>query len=156
MSRFALFALAPLLAGLLATPAAASPEEPHRLSIQALGGLNFVLPTYEFQLGYRLPFYDNRLEPFISYAPHSPSLSKATFSIAQVGCRAYVTPTGPLQPFGVVSMGVTDNTYAGLGPTVMGGVGVDWNFAPMVGLTASVTLGVPTLVRPMVGLRVAF
>lgn len=154
MPRLARFAVAPLILAVLAAPAAA--ETPKRLSVQASAGLNTVLPTYEVQVGYRLPVWEDRLEPFVSYAPWSASLTTATFSIAQVGCRAYVNPTGSLQPFGVASVGVADNSYSGLAPALMAGAGLDWMITPSVGLTGSVTLGFPTFVRPMVGLRVAF
>lgn len=157
MSRLAPIAAVSILLGLLATPASAETDAPRRLSLQAVGGLNTVLPTYEFQVGYRLPVLEDRLEPFLSYAPWSASLSTATFSIAQVGCRAYFgSPAASLQPYGVVSLGVADNSYSGLAPAFMAGAGMDWMFLPTVGLSSSVTLGFPTLVRPMVGLRIAF
>lgn len=155
MSRIAQLAIVPSMLILLTSPASA--EAPKRLSVQAVAGLNTVLPTYEVQVGYRLPVWEDRLEAFVSYAPWSASLSTATFSIAQVGGRAYFgSHDGPLQPFGVASLGLADNSYSGLAPALMVGAGLDWMFLPSVGLTGSLTLGFPTLVRPMLGLRVAF
>lgn len=143
---------------LLATsvPALAADEAPRRFSAEALVGLNFVWPTYELLVGYRLPVWEDRLEAFAGYSPWSMSLSTATYDLTEVGLRGYVVPTGPLQTYGTLSFGSSTSSYRGLrSPVALVGVGVDWMPSSQLGLTGSITFGLPTLVRPMVGVRLA-
>ncbi|HEY9720633.1 MAG TPA: hypothetical protein V6D47_01385 [Oscillatoriaceae cyanobacterium] len=160
-SRFAtLLALALVSIPSIAYAAPDAPAEaPKRFSLQLDGGLNFLMPFYEFQVGYRLPLLDDRLEPFLSYAPLSASLSPANqFTVTQLGLRYYPFPRARFSPFVTTAVSYVTNTLSSgyNAPGLNVGVGADWMFYPNVGLTGSFSLSYPMLFRPEVGLKVAF
>lgn len=143
----------------VATPAIAqaAPDAPPRLSVQGDVGLNAILPTYEFQVGYRLPTLDDRLEVFAGYAPPSPSLATGSyFNVARAGVRFFLIPRGAFQTFLMASAdGVFEtNGYNTLGASL--GVGADGYLTPNLALTGAISASYPMLFRPQLGLKLLF
>lgn len=158
-------------------PAVAHPDAPfasasapalslNRVSLEARAGLdNLIFPAAVFHVGYRLPLWQDRIEPFISYEPGHALLEALFTPTVLVGVRDYFIPRGTWQPYASLALGYGNApTSARSNPNVWGfpaqglpniraAVGVNWMPWSNVGLTGSIAAGFPSLLTSMLGVR---
>jgi hypothetical protein len=151
------------------TPPPAKSQASHRVSLSAGGALNtFFMPALQAKFGVRLPLGDDDWELLAGYGPingvfglNDPPVQHATLAL-----RWYLFDDPDFQVFWGTTAGFlfqlpgqvagADVPFAGRGPTIMGGPGI--NIMPWrhFGFTVALEVGYPFIIRPELDLRLAF
>ena len=141
-----------LTLGVVAAPALAESSVP-RFSAQALIGLNLFLPYFGGEVSYRLPVLSDRIDVYADYALNVTLCGCGGNQSYLVGARYYFKPSGWWQPYATVRAGWME--LGGTVPDAEVGIGADLMAFGHVGMDAAVFAGLPAVVRPQLGLKIA-
>ena len=141
----------------------------HPFSIEAGAGMNGSLPFFHAKLGWRLPLWEDRLEPFFDYSFWNLGMEPAFLQVALLGLKYHFDPIGQIQPFVALNarmtyliggpvvgnIGFVDPTSA-IGWSAQAGGGMNLMMSEQFGFSGALYLSYPFVLRPELNLRWTF